>query len=278
MLIKRYSDISEFNTIVKDYLLKNEEFNILSLGIVSICLQEEYNSKHIFIAMQDENEEVVFVMIQTINKMVLTGDIEYIDEAINYLEENDIKLEAILGRVELIDEFAHRYSKINNLEQKTEMNQRIYRLDKISEVRKQNGKLRLGDSKDINTLIHWVEDCANCTGDKISIDIAKQYASELIQNKRLYVWEDDGVVVSMVAKSMKSDNGIVVNWVYTPPEYRRKGYATTCVAEFSNKLLEEYQFCALYTDLANPISNSIYIRIGYNPVGDSKVISFSNKE
>jgi len=29
-----------------------------------------------------------------------------------------------------------------------------------------------------------------------------------------------------------------------------------------------WEFCALFTDLANPTSNSIYQRIGYRPVAD----------
>ncbi|WDV44243.1 GNAT family N-acetyltransferase [Clostridiaceae bacterium M8S5] len=274
MVINRFRDVSKFNDVVKDYLLRNEAFNILSLGIISKCMQEEVNPKHIFIAIQDDNEEIVFVMIQTINKMVLTGDIDYIDEAIEYLENNYIKLEAIIGRVELIDEFANRYSKRYKLEQKTDMNQRIYRLDKTNEVKKQNGILRLADNKDINELVPWVKDFVKYAGSEISLDKARENAIELIDTKRLHVWENDGKVISMVARAKKSDNGIVINWVYTPPEYRCKGYATTCVAEFSSKLLEKNEFVALYTDLANPISNSIYMKIGYNPVGDSKVISF----
>jgi hypothetical protein len=34
-------------------------------------------------------------------------------------------------------------------------------------------------------------------------------------------------------------------------------------------------FCTLYTDLANPTSNAIYQRIGYQPLGDFREIRFS---
>jgi len=41
------------------------------------------------------------------------------------------------------------------------------------------------------------------------------------------------------------------------------------VAALSEMLLDRgYQFCFLYTDLANPTSNRIYQRIGYEPVCD----------
>ena len=60
-----------------------------------------------------------------------------------------------------------------------------------------------------------------------------------------------------------------VNAVYTPPEQRRRGYATAAVAVLSQRLLDTgYQFCCLFTDLSNPTSNTIYQRIGYRPLCD----------
>jgi predicted GNAT family acetyltransferase len=64
--------------------------------------------------------------------------------------------------------------------------------------------------------------------------------------------------------------------VYTPPEYRRRGYASASVAALSQSLLNQgHQFCFLFTDLANPTANHIYQDIGYQPVGDWHQYSFS---
>jgi predicted GNAT family acetyltransferase len=66
-----------------------------------------------------------------------------------------------------------------------------------------------------------------------------------------------------------------VSFVYTPPYFRCKGYATSCVAGLSRMLLKEgFTKCVLYTDLANPTSNSIYRKIGYRPICDSLEIKF----
>ena len=49
------------------------------------------------------------------------------------------------------------------------------------------------------------------------------------------------------------------------------------VAELSQHCLESgREFCALYTDLSNPTSNSIYQKIGYNAVADVTDLHFSD--
>jgi predicted GNAT family acetyltransferase len=79
----------------------------------------------------------------------------------------------------------------------------------------------------------------------------------------------------MAAKIRPTAHGIAVGMVYTPPEFRGRGYATSCVAQLSQQLLASgFEFCALYTDLANPISNHIYARIGYRPVADGIMYRF----
>ena len=51
--------------------------------------------------------------------------------------------------------------------------------------------------------------------------------------------------------------------VYTPPEQRRKGYASAAVAEVSQRFLDAGARVCLYTDQANPTSNGIYQALGY---------------
>jgi predicted GNAT family acetyltransferase len=63
--------------------------------------------------------------------------------------------------------------------------------------------------------------------------------------------------------------------VYTPPELRGRGYASALVAALSEQMVERgRRFCFLYTDLANPTANAIYVRIGYEQVAESAEIVF----
>src|SRR6202023_3591473 len=56
--------------------------------------------------------------------------------------------------------------------------------------------------------------------------------------------------------------------VYTPDAARRRGYAAACVSWVSRELLEAGHGCVLYTDLANPTSNSVYRALGYRAIAE----------
>jgi predicted GNAT family acetyltransferase len=88
----------------------------------------------------------------------------------------------------------------------------------------------------------------------------------------------DGEIVSLSGHSGPTPNGIRIGPVYTPPDLRGNGYATTLVARQSQWLLDNgHRYCFLYTDLANPRSNSIYQRIGYRQIAESAQYRFSQR-
>ena len=90
----------------------------------------------------------------------------------------------------------------------------------------------------------------------------------------LAFWED-GAPVSMAGFPARTRHGVRIGYVYTPPRHRRRGYATALVAQVSRQVLESgFSHCVLYTDLANPTSNSIYRRLGYRPLLDVMDVDF----
>lgn len=98
---------------------------------------------------------------------------------------------------------------------------------------------------------------------------------EPMEGGRLFIWDDDGPV-SMAAWTGKTPNGVRVNFVYTPPAFRGRGYATSCVGALSQRLLDQGNaYGCLYTDMANPTSNAIYRRLGYRPVCDAALYALA---
>jgi len=89
---------------------------------------------------------------------------------------------------------------------------------------------------------------------------------------RLWFWELDGVPVSLAghAPVVETPGAVVarVGPVYTPPAYRRRGYAGAVTATVVEHLLPEVDRVMLYTDAANATSNAIYERLGFRHVAD----------
>ena len=63
--------------------------------------------------------------------------------------------------------------------------------------------------------------------------------------------------------------------VYTPPEQRGHGYAAGATVAVTRALIERgADEVLLFTDLANPVSNRLYRRLGYRPVSDRARLAF----
>jgi len=132
----------------------------------------------------------------------------------------------------------------------------------------------VAEANDSALVTEWIKQFTQEALSPIEDEQARQLAQASIDSNALYIWQD-GEAVSMAKKTRPTPNGITVNLVYTPPQHRKRGYASSCVAALSQELLDSgYKFCSLYTDLANPTSNKIYMDIGYNPIADSVVYRF----
>jgi predicted GNAT family acetyltransferase len=89
------------------------------------------------------------------------------------------------------------------------------------------------------------------------------------------LWDVEGEPVCAVGYGSPTPTGVRIGPVYTPPEHRGRGYGSALTAHVSSEQLSGGRsFCFLYTDLANPTSNKIYVGIGYRRVCDSVQYAF----
>jgi len=99
--------------------------------------------------------------------------------------------------------------------------------------------------------------------------------AQAVADGRVALWEDEGRPVSMAYASPANGGITRISGVWTPPELRGHGYASGVVAALSRERQDLGDRCMLYTDLANPTSNAIYVAMGYRRVGDAVHIAFS---
>ncbi len=155
-----------------------------------------------------------------------------------------------------------------------EVAERVFQLDRVIPPRRPaTGSWRLAAPDDRELVADWVvafstEAMPEQPPIEHPLEVADRWIARV--NRLLYLWEDGGRVVSVVGAGGETPNGIRIGPVYTPPEARGRGYATSLTAAASADQLENHgrRFCFLFTDLANPTSNAIYQSIGYEPVCD----------
>ena len=89
----------------------------------------------------------------------------------------------------------------------------------------------------------------------------------------LLVWEAEGELVSMAARTPVVGGMSRVAPVYTPPAQRGNGYGgAVTVATSQAARAAGAREVVLFTDLANPTSNALYQRLGFRPVSDRLVL------
>ncbi|AGA57264.1 putative acyltransferase [Thermobacillus composti KWC4] len=99
-------------------------------------------------------------------------------------------------------------------------------------------------------------------------------ADRMIEGGELFFWTAGGECVAMANIAYRSARHGRINAVYTRPDARRRGYGSTITAELTLRLLDEGLTPLLYADAANPGSNRMYRRIGYEPLRPIVEIGF----
>jgi predicted GNAT family acetyltransferase len=187
------------------------------------------------------------------------------------------EIPGVTGHREVTGPFADRWCRDFGTSIKSTMAQRVYRLDSVSDVPSVPGRGRLATPKDRDLISRWRHAFVSEALGPSARNIPETDDTPFIEKGAVYLWERLRKPVCLVIKGRPTDHGMCVTLVYTPPEFRRKGYATACVATVCRDILKSgYAFCTLYTDLSNPTSNSIYVKIGFKPVCDSVQYSFAS--
>jgi len=201
-----------------------------------------------------------------------------IEPLVDALAARGAELPGVTGPARVAGVFTERWSRTRRVTASVTMQQGLYDLTKVIPPDPvAPGALRVACTDDVDLVAGWM---AGFGGDarlpSQESDALRKSAAARVAGGGLFMWELEGAPVSMASLQGSTRNGIRVSFVYTPPELRGRGFASACVAAVSDRALASgKRFCTLYTDLANPTSNSIYQRVGYRRIGESVMIAFN---
>ena len=283
MRLTRHADVQGFLSQAGEFLAAREAEHNLILGLSSRLERDPlmYGEPPYFAVAEDEGR-VVGAALRTPPHNLILSEIE--EDAAVGLFAGDVgevfeALPGVIGPKARVAQFATAWRAATGATPRLEIAQRIFAADHVDEPRPTTGAMRDYEPADRELAIRWMDEFV---AEAMPENAAHPESSAEFVDGRdedpeagLVVWED-GRPVSMAGFGGRTPNGIRVGPVYTPPDLRGHGYASALTAALTQRLLDSgRRFCFLYTDLANPTSNSIYQRIGYRAVGDSDLWTFT---
>jgi uncharacterized protein len=274
-----YDFLKESETILE----KEEASNNLMLGLAYSLAEnpQKYGTDPFFAIVEKSGSPELFVLRTPPMKLIIFAPQKASTEACghlaSYFASANEQLPGVIGPSDVAQEFADVYTTFPGCRVTLSMKMRIYKLTDVIEPEMPAGAFRPAEAKDIPVLNDWI-DAFHTDVFKDRTNVAKAEASDLIKKSNLFAWDDSGII-SMAARTRPTRNGYVLAYVYTPNQSRNKGYGTAVASSLCRHILSSGKsFCSLFADLANPISNSIYQKIGFKPVRDFYDFSFEYKK
>jgi uncharacterized protein len=232
-----------------------------------------------YLAVVEERGHVVVASLRTPpHNLVLSETVE-MSSYVRLAEDAHAAfgvLPGVVAPIAAVETFVSTWKSLSGDDARRVRAERIYQAAAVIPARPVAGRARPAVEADRALLVDWL---AAFIGEAIPGGNPEAAAGTLDQRSSdpdggLVLWED-GEPASLAGYGSPTPKGIRIGPVYTPPQRRGRGYASALVADVTANLLAGgRRFCFLFTDLANPTSNSIYQQVGYRPVADVEQWSF----
>jgi predicted GNAT family acetyltransferase len=278
MQLTRHESADGFLAHAGEFLGAREAEHNLILGLTSrLQVSPSLYGEPAYFAVVDEGGRVVGATMRTPPHNLILSELDDLAAIGPLLEDARAvfgSLPGVVGPKEAVAKFAAAWPA----EARLEIAQRAFRADHVDAPTGVPGRMRDYERRDRALAASWMEAFTEEALPEPPPETSEEFVDRREEDPDggTVLWEDDGAVVSMAGFGGRTPNGIRIGPVYTPPELRGRGYASALTAAVTQRLLDSgLRFCFLFTDLANPTSNSIYQRIGYEPVSDFDFWSFS---
>jgi predicted GNAT family acetyltransferase len=282
MDVDRLKDTDEFLARAGEFLLAREAVHNLPLGLCSGLRKRPlmFGEEPYFAVALDGGRVVAATMRTPPHNLILTevddpGALEPLAEDAHSAFGS---LPGVGGPREPVGRFAEIWQARTGAQAEISMRLRIYEAEETRPPEGVPGRMRPYEDRDRELVIAWMDAFVDEAMTEPPPDTSEEWLERRLDNRDsgILIWEVDGEAVSMGGYGGTTPNGNRIGPIYTPPELRRRGYASALTAELTQMILDRgRRFCFLFTDLANPTSNSIYQQIGYRPVADADQWKFS---
>ena len=276
--VTRFNNPEDFLDVAGEALYRNEALNCLMVGIVeALTGNMHYYSEHDpYLGVVSRDGEVILAGTMTPPFGLVVVPIEEdvrlaLALLVQGLLHEGFSPPDVHGVRPYAQQFAEIWSGRTGKEVRLEMEQRIYTLEEVSQPVGVPGEFLQAGTEHAGLITQWMQafEVEALQVEPSDTDRLHQSVLRRIEAGHWFLWQNAGEIVSMCLRTRPTRNGCSISGVYTPPGKRGSGYASACVAALSQRLLDEgFSFTSLFTDLANPTSNQIYMKMGYQPLAD----------
>jgi uncharacterized protein len=280
--VERPVDAQAFLDVAGPFLGDREAEHNLLFGIAATLIADPARPMPAppYFAAVRRSDDVVAAALMTPPYNLVLSCADELDAIVVLAEDLDrarVHVPGVTGPVEAARAFTAPWVERHHVTAHRTMAERIYRAKRISAPSGVPGTTRLATPADRDLLLEWmlafVDEALPGSRPADAIDMVDSALRSA--SRTFWLWEHDGRPVSVAGVTGPTPNGIRVGPVYTPPGDRGHGFASAVTAAASQAQLDAgRRFVFLFTDLANPTSNRIYQRIGYEPVVDIDQWSF----
>jgi uncharacterized protein len=274
-------DVEGFVRSAGDFLRSREAEHNLLLGLSGRLLADpnSYGADDPYFAVVEAEGRIVTAALRTPPYNLLLAQTEDTAAYVALAEDAHAAfagLPGVSGPAAAIQAFISAWASLTGDRAQLVMSQRIYEATDVVASRPVGGAMRTAGNQDRELVLEWLgafmRELSHGDSPEDAAGWVERNAAD--PDGGIVIW-DDGAPVSISGYGGRTARGIRIGPVYTPPERRGRGYASALVAELTEQLLSGGRdFCFLFTDLANPTSNSIYQRVGYRPVTDVEQWAF----
>jgi GNAT superfamily N-acetyltransferase len=186
----------------------------------------------------------------------------------------DVSVPGVIGPGQTARAVAASWQRLAGEVATVHMVEILHQLDVLMEPLSPLGRWRRAGTSDVDLVAQWFVAFAEEAG-VVHVPDRARLVAHIIDAGRCFLWEDEGEAVSLVCHNVAVAGVVRIGPVYTPPQFRMRGYGRRLTYEVTRDALAQGATTAvLYTDAGNPTSNSIYRQVGYRPIEEHLHINF----
>ena len=187
------------------------------------------------------------------------------------------QLPGVSGAEDSTTAFARAWFQLTGRRSRLVVALRLYRLHTLAAPEAASGHPAAARApEDTEVVSRWLREFHDEATPQAPAQDWSAVARRRLAGGDVQLWRDGGRPVAMACFSRTAAAVARVGPVYTPPQFRRRGYGAAVTATAAKAaLLAGAREVVLYTDLANPTSNSIYVAIGFRPDHDAQELRFT---